>query len=135
MKGQRFKVVNIPWKCEVSHQSSIELETANGQRFTCFNDGYDCKIGKFITVHYFGYFDETRDFDTYFKSNPKQEKSIVQTAEWDYDFKGQIIELEKDTTWVDCGGVIIPIEYLTHDKRVIGDWVGFSVSRLEIEAD
>ncbi len=50
-----------------------------------------------------------------------------------FDVKGQIVDLNDDTAWVDCGGVELPLESLTNDKSVIGEWIGFSIDRLEVE--
>lgn len=36
---------------------------------------------------------------------------------------------------VDCGGVLLPFSNLTHDQTVVGDWVGFSVDRLDVFRD
>jgi hypothetical protein len=66
-----------------------------------------------------------------FSANSKQEKSIEQLGEWEYLVKGQIQATEKDVLFVDCGGIVLPLEGLTHDARCLGEWVGFKIDRLD----
>ena len=133
MKYQKFKVLNVKWKDEDSGQSSIEIQASNGQTIVCFCEGFVFTSEVEILVKYFYYLEIYNGSDDMLNLNPNQEKSIVNLKEWDYEFKGEVFKLDDDTMWVDCGGISIPVDPFTNDSSVVGQWVGFSVERLEAE--
>jgi len=52
--------------------------------------------------------------------------------EWSCRAWGRIVALTGADALVDCGGVLLPRTGLTHDQAVVGEWVGFSVDRLNV---
>jgi hypothetical protein len=65
------------------------------------------------------------DFETIFSSNVNHEYRCEPVDNWGCIFSGKIVALRGGTPIVDCGGICVPMDNLTHDQRVIGDWVQF----------
>jgi len=65
------------------------------------------------------------DFETIFSSNVNHEYRCEPVDNWGCIFSGKIVALRGGTPIVDCGGIYVPMDNLTHDQRVIGDWVQF----------
>lgn len=133
MKSQRLRVKSVPWRDAGSRQMSVEFETSSGQTFICFADGGEFKAGEMAEIARFDYLEGGGILDEILDANPKREKRIEQIGEWNVAAKGQVVGLEGSTLLIDCGGVIFFLDAMTTDARVIGEWVGFTLERLEVE--
>lgn len=136
MKIQKLKVIDIPWDNPESKQSTIEFESLTGQRFTCFSDGYRFTVGEIAEIKSFSYLDfscENSYFDDYFIGNNDCEKKLNKIGEWEYIAYGEIVDIVIDCAIVDCGGVLITIDFFTSDLKAIGQFIRFNIDRLEVE--
>lgn len=74
---------------------------------------------------------ESNDDDTWdgiFKRNPDKKKCLQHLSGWSYAAFGKIISVSPVVC--DCGIVEIEGAIDTHDERCIGEYIGFTVSRL-----
>lgn len=135
MRIQVLKVIGVPWFEPDSGQASIELETAEGKRFTCFCECGEASIapGRVLQIETFYWLSGDENTDEMLKANPRCVKEIEHCGNWDYFLRGQIIDIEGHTAIVDCGGVFFPIDNFGADRRAIGEWIGLRVERLEAE--
>jgi hypothetical protein len=114
---------------------TVEFETKTGQRFTCFAFAVEFQPGEEITDAQFSVVDGGAGIEEVFAGNPDRTNRVENTGEWSCRAWGQIVALSGPDALVDCGGVLIPLTNLTHDETVIGEWVGFSVDRLDVFRD
>lgn len=131
-----LKVVALRWHDPASGQSTVELETASGQRFTCFSGQSVFVPGEEVSDAQFSLLDAgTGRFEDYFSGNPDKQKRIENTGEWSCRVLGQIVAVRGADAIVDCGGLLLPLANLTHDPTAVGWWVGFSVNRMDVERE
>lgn len=86
------------------------------------------KAGECFEIEFSNLLDEDESWESIFCSNPERKKSIEQIEGWKYRAFGQIISI--DPVKVDCGVLIEEDVIDTHDSKVIGKYVGFTISRL-----
>jgi hypothetical protein len=111
---------------------TVEFETKSGQRFTCFAFGVEFQPGEEVSDAQFSLLDSETGFEEVFAGNPDRKMCIENTGEWSCRAWGRIVALIGADALVDCGGVLLPLTNLTHDQTVVGEWVGFSVDRLDV---
>jgi hypothetical protein len=144
----RFRVRAVPWHdYENSGQSCAELEAESGARVRVFVDGFDVAEGDLIDAELFPFeitthpVDAFDGFDALFRANARHEYRCEPIGEWDCIFAGKIVALTPPpsgsqdatpTAIVDCGGIYVRLDGLTHDERVVGEWVQFTGSRVEL---
>lgn len=136
MKNLSLKVISIPWENIESQECTIEFETLTGQKFTAYSYSDLFKIGETYNDVSFSILDfelegDEIEFEDYFKGNINNEKKLLKLGEWKYIAFGQIVDIENHDAIVDCGGVLIPLCNLTSDRRCIGEYVKFSIERLD----
>jgi hypothetical protein len=82
------------------------------------------------------------DFDALFRANDEHEYRCEPVGQWDCILAGRIIGQASPPSWdcdtspiaiVDCGGIYFPLRGLTHDVRVVGEWVQFKAIRIEVQ--
>ena len=134
MKPQMFRVNSIEFIDRSTKQLSVEFESVSGTKFKCFSDGYCYQEGEVVEIsHIYWIAGDLFSIERLFDSNLSCEYAMEQRAEWDYFCKGRVVAVEGGTIFVDCGGVLIPLEGVTDDQSIIGSWIGFAVERLEVE--
>ena len=72
--------------------------------------------------------DEDESWEEIFSSNPEQKIGIEQIQGWKYRAYGKIIDI--NPVRIDCGLFIEDGVIDTHDARVIGEYVAFTITRL-----
>jgi hypothetical protein len=122
------------------YESQVELEAASGARIRATVDTCDFDIaegdiidGKLepvdITTNQPDAFDA---FDAFFRANPHCEYRCERVGEWGCIFGGMVVALTGTTATLDCGGIYVPLHNLTHDERVVGEWVQFTAARVDL---
>ena len=86
------------------------------------------KIGESFDFEFSNTIDEDESWETIFRSNPDKKKCIEQIQGWKYRAFGQIVSV--NPVKVDCGILIEEDVIHTNDSKVIGEYVGFTISRL-----
>ena len=72
--------------------------------------------------------DHEVSLESLFAGNPEQLRKIERTKGWSYQAYGKVISI--NPVVVDCGILLVPDVFHTNDPRVIGEFVGFPISRL-----
>lgn len=125
---QTLLIRSIPWSDAYSGQQTLELETSNGQRFTCFMDGGGATAGSRAVIGGFCYLDARYDL---LDGEHVRARSITQLAEWDVEVVGVVVRVDDDAVWLDAGGVFLPLLRFTRDPRAEGTWLCVAYTRLE----
>ncbi|GAB2881023.1 hypothetical protein ACCI51_18640 [Microbulbifer echini] len=72
--------------------------------------------------------DEEESWESIFQGNPEKKKCLEQVHGWKYRAFGQIVSI--NPVKVDCGVLVEEDVLHTHDPKVVGEFVAFTISRL-----
>lgn len=86
------------------------------------------KEGNSFEFEFANLLDEGESWEFIFQSNPDKKKCIEQIEGWKYRAFGKIISI--DPVKVDCGVLLEEGVIHTHDPKVVGEYVAFTISRL-----
>ena len=86
------------------------------------------KGGELFGFEFSNMLDEEDSWETIFQSNPEKCQCIQQIEGWKYKAFGKVISI--NPVKIDCGVLIEEGVFHTNDTKVIGEYVGFIISRL-----
>lgn len=93
--------------------------------------GTNLKVGSSFEVRISaGLLDEDESWESIFSGNPSKEKSLTQIYGWRYRAKGQVTKIGEETM-VDVGLQEFEAPFHTHDHAVLGEYVSFTINRLD----
>ena len=87
------------------------------------------KIGDYFDVELSAFVDDDESWEAMFAGNPDKKKQIEPLSGWSYRAFGQIVSV--CPVFVDCGILSVPGVIHTNDPLVIGEFVAFTISRLD----
>lgn len=73
--------------------------------------------------------EDGESWDVMFAGNPDKIKSLDRVGGWCYRAYGEVVSI--DPVVVDCGMLQIPDVFHSTDSRVIGEFIAFTIARLE----
>lgn len=86
------------------------------------------QVGDSFEFQFSNMLDEDESWESVFQSNPEKKKCIEQIKGWRYRAFGEIVSI--NPVRVDCGVLVEEDVIHTSDPKVIGEYVGFTISRL-----
>ena len=86
------------------------------------------KVGEAFEFEFSNMLDEDETWESIFQGNPEKKKCLEHIQGWRYRAYGEIISI--DPIKVDCGVLIEEDVVNTHDPKVVGEYVAFTISRL-----
>jgi hypothetical protein len=107
----------------------------HGQHRLCVMDDFSSderfapKPGDDFEVELSALTDERMSWEAMFAGNPNKTKGLESIRGWSYRAFGEIVSV--NPVIVDCGIVSVPDVVHSHDSRVIGEFVVFTISRLD----
>ena len=87
------------------------------------------KSGEYFDVELSALVEEDTSWEAMFAGSPERKKALEPLSGWSYRAFGQILSISPVV--VDCGLLSIPDVLHTHDARVIGEFIAFTISRLD----
>ena len=101
----------------------------------------DCLVYSAVGIkdgdHFFAQFswidseDLEESWEEIFSGNPEQELRMVSLGGWSYRAYGKVISI--DPPIVNCG-ILLPSPMATHDPAIVGAYLAFNISRLDVYA-
>jgi hypothetical protein len=85
----------------------------------------------FARFSWISYEDHQESWEEIFSGNPDQELKMVPLGGWAYRGYGEVISI--DPPLVNCG-IVLPSPIDTHDAAVLGAYLAFNMSRLDVYA-
>jgi len=107
----------------------------HGNQLLCVMDEFSIdvrfapNVGDHFDVELSAMVDDDSTWEEMFADNPDKKKCLMPIEGWSYRAFGQIVSI--DPVVVDCGILSIPEVLHTNDSRVIGEFIAFTVSRLD----
>ena len=86
------------------------------------------KIGDEFDFEFSNMADEDESWESIFSGNPERKIGVEQISGWKYRCFGKIISV--DPVVVDCGLFKEEEVVSTHDEKVVGEYIAFTISRL-----
>ena len=87
-------------------------------------DKFDCELSAFTL--------NDESWESLFSSNRVRKKGLEQIDGWQYRAYGKIMAI--NPVKVDCGLLVVEDVIFTNDKNVIGEYIAFTISRLDCNA-
>ncbi len=130
MEKYTVDVKRIIWLDKESLEAEVKFEI-NGKEMYAFC--HPCKLAKIGNeVVTFNILEENISDSSFLEGNPEKRKGMVPDngSKWRYYCYGQITSIHP--VWVDCGDIKFTLGDWINDERVIGSFVYFVISRLDI---
>lgn len=89
---------------------------------------YSPKIGDNFEIEFINLIDEDESWEEMFSSNPEKKKGLEHISGWKYRAFGEIISI--NPVKVNCGILVEESVVSSNDPRIIGEYIGFTISRL-----
>ncbi|MFD2177082.1 hypothetical protein [Veronia pacifica] len=86
------------------------------------------KVGEAFEFEFLNMIDEGESWESIFQGNPEKKKCLEQIRGWKYRAFGEVISI--NPVKIDCGVLIEEEVIHTHDSKVIGEYVAFTITRL-----
>ena len=86
------------------------------------------KDGESFEFEFSNILDEEESWDSIFQGNPEKKKCLEQIKGWKYRAYGEIISI--NPVKVDCGVFVEEDVVHTHDPKIVGEFVAFTIRRL-----
>ncbi|MBR6104825.1 MAG: hypothetical protein IKP81_07190 [Paludibacteraceae bacterium] len=127
----KVTIKKIDWLDEEAREAEVCFELGD-TLFWAFS--YPCPFteGEKKNVHISFIMDDDIDFDIVFSGNKDKEIKIVNSerSKESYYCYGKVVSI--NPVIADCGDMFFNLGDLTHDVRVVGEYVYFVIERLDI---
>jgi hypothetical protein len=87
------------------------------------------RIGDTFEVELSGLLDDSWPWETIFAANPDRNTGLEHLGGWSYLARGRVTSV--NPVRVDCGILTVEDPVVSHDTRVIGEFIGFRIERLD----
>lgn len=114
----------------------LELDAGAVNAMDCigYSSNPPISVGTEFEVEFSCLYEEGEDWHFVFSSNPRKERRLEQTGLWSYKAFGEIMSVESEGQYsaiADCGICQIPLPISVSDPDCVGQFVGFTVQRLD----
>ena len=114
-------------------QATIEIDGVELYTMDEFG-GKNCTTGDKVEIDISaGLVDEDEEWESMFSGNPEHKKTIEHLEGWSYRVFGEVTEITPEVM-VDAGGIKFEAPIVTHDPKVVGEYVAFTINRLDAYA-
>ncbi|WP_415901018.1 hypothetical protein [Neptuniibacter sp. QD48_11] len=86
------------------------------------------KLGETFEFEFSNLVNEGESWESLFQGNPERKKCLEQIQGWKYRAYGKVVAI--NPVMVDCGVLIEEDVFHTNDRKVIGEYVAFTINRL-----
>ncbi|SFC11787.1 hypothetical protein [Pseudoalteromonas denitrificans] len=114
-------------------QATIEIDGVELHAMDDFG-GENCTAGEKIEIDISaGLFYEDEEWESIFSGNLEQKMGIEHLIGWSYRVYGRVIDITPEVI-VDAGAIKLEVPIDTHDPKVVGEFVAFTITRLDAYA-
>ena len=128
----KVHIEKIDWLAEEIREANVTF-SVKGQKFTAFCHPADFEVGDDLDIEVsIGVEGGPAEWEEMFSGNPDRKKCLVQKrpGSWEYLAYGKVVRIQPLT--VDVGPFELEYGDITHDPRVIGEYLYFEILRLDI---
>lgn len=110
----------------------VKIDGVIYQAMDCFGyNGSGVKKSEEAEIEFtVGVGDDDESWDDVFSGNPDQLKKLEKISGWSYKAYGEIINV--NPIIVDCGSAQFEDVVDTHDPRCVGEFIAFTIRRLDV---
>ncbi len=128
--GMKVKIENIDWFLSEELKEGTVTFSIRGTEYKAFSQGFEFPVGDFMDVVFSHIAAGPGSWEELFSKNGKRERKLVPTDEWSYEGYGEIVSIEP--IQADFGGIVLELGEWSHDERIIGEFIYWKISRLDI---
>ncbi len=125
----KVNIEKVDWHLPKEINEGTITFSIDGKKYRAFSALYDYPVGSIVDVE-FSFFEKSFIWEEIFQGNPHKKRELVSTGEWSYEAFGQIISI--NPVQADFGPIILNLGVMTHDERVIGEYILLKISQLII---
>lgn len=113
----------------------LEATVQYGNEQLCVMDGFTIdarsapRPGDEFDIELSAFLDDDESWESMFGGNPSRTQALEPIDGWSYRAFGRVIGI--NPVVVDCGILSIPDVLFTNDPRVVGEYIAFTISRLD----
>lgn len=125
------KIIDMKWLSEEANEAIVSFEV-NNKMYQAFGCPVDFEVGNSYKVE-FGFIEGVDvQWDVMFSENKDKIKDLIIKSDstWSYSAYGQVLSV--NPVIVNCGVGEFDLGYLSRDERLIGEYIFFDISRLDI---
>lgn len=112
------------------YEGAVTFEASTGNRFSAFFRGEHFVIGQTYRITFDG-LEHPSAWEVIFSENKACDKKLEAAREaWSYLAYGQILAINPVT--LDCGDIVMAIGDWTNVERVVGEFIGWKIDRLDV---
>ena len=123
------RITAVDWFLDRDTREGTVTFSVGGTLLDAFSHLTDYQAGEIASVTIDHLCGET-SWEERFGRNPEKRKSLVKTGDWSYEAFGEIVGV--DPVVADFGPFTLDLGYWSHDKRLIGEFIFWRISRLDI---
>ncbi|NOZ95394.1 MAG: hypothetical protein GXP47_11760 [Acidobacteria bacterium] len=123
------RIEKVDWHLSEAIREGTVTFSIDGKSYTAFSSHFDYKVGAIVDVR-FDHLEEGFSWEDVFHGNPNKQKCLTSTGEWSYDAFGQIVSI--NPVQADFGPIVLELGEWTHDERVVGEYIYWRISRLDV---
>lgn len=130
-KYTEVKIIDMKWFSQEANEAIVSFEV-NNKGYQAFGFPVDFEVGNSYKVE-FGFIEGVDvQWDVMFSENKDKIKDLIikPSSTWSYSAYGQVLSV--NPVIVDCGIGEFDLAYLSRDERLIGEYIFFDISRLDI---
>lgn len=130
-KYTEVKIIDMKRLSEEANEAIVSFEV-NNKIYQAFGFPVDFEVGNSYKVE-FGFIEGVDlQWDVMFSENKDKIKDLIikPSSTWSYSAYGQVLSV--NPVVVDCGVGELDLGYLSRDERLIGEYIFFDISRLDI---
>lgn len=131
MEKYMVNIIQIDWLDKENPEAEILFEV-NGKQFWAFCHPCNFEDGEVVDVC-FNFIEEDISEFTFWNENKIQKKEMIKSEnnKCKYYCYGQVKSISP--VYIDCGILTLSLGNWTNDEKIIGSYVYFVISRLDIE--
>ncbi|WP_051560522.1 hypothetical protein [Clostridium beijerinckii] len=125
------KIIDMEWLSEEANEAIVSFQI-NNKVYKAFGCPVNFEVGNFYKVEFDFIEGVDVQWDVMFSENKDKIKDLIIKLNgiWSYSAYGQILTV--NPIMVDCGIGKFDLGYISRDERLVGEYIFFNISRLNI---
>ncbi|MCK4527136.1 hypothetical protein KAW18_07170 [candidate division WOR-3 bacterium] len=128
----KVRIKKIDWLAKEIREAVVTFSVRD-ENFTAFSYPADFEVGDEVDIEVsIGIEGGPSEWEEMFSGNPDKKKCLIKKkpGNWEYSAYGRVVKIQP--LIVDVGPFKLEYGYITHDPRVVGEYVYFEILRLDI---
>ena len=126
----KVKIEKVDWHLSEEIKEGTVTFSVNGTEYNAFSQDTDFPVDDYADVIFSHIAGGPNSWEKIFSKNEQKEKKLISTNEWSYEGYGEIISI--NPIKADFGDIVLELGEWSNDERIIGEFIYWEISRLDI---